>query len=210
MKNEKKQKQLEKLIREGKRDERESLIWFQSGRTVKSVDFQRIENNPYGTEPLTPFELEVKEKLAGAPSPYDELARIEEEEEREQKEHSLRTKLGLLVLRANFSPQEKKCYELHYEKKYSPRDVQSKMRISQFHFCCLRKQIEKKLVSAHQRVEQLPEATKKMGASQMTKRQKEIMKLKNEGMTLKKISEKYGVSIPRIHQILREGVKNIL
>ncbi len=210
MKEQKRRATLERLIKESQRDERESLIWFESGRTVKSVDFQRIENNSNSGVPLSIFELEVKRKLASSPSPYDELVRIEEEEVLEEKEHAQRTKLGLLALRANLSPQEQACYTFFYEMKYSDETVQKRLGISQSHFCHLRDRIQAKLIKTHRKSSQRSYRKKKKGSRPLTERQREVLKLRKQGRTLKQISEQLGVSIVRVHQIIREGVKKFV
>jgi len=197
MKDEKKQKQLEKIIKEGERDERESLIWFQSGRTVRSVDFQRIENNPNDGMPLTHYELEVKSKLASAPSPFDELARVEEEDELERKEHVLKTRLGHLVSKARFSPQQRECYELYFNRGLSPWKVQKKLGISQSHFSHLKQQIERELM----RVNKMSLKPTKI-SKRLTAREKEMMRLRMKGITLKEIAGQYGISHQAVSKIL--------
>lgn len=208
MKNSKKQKQLEKLIREGKRDERESLIWFKSGRTVKSVDFQHIENNPYGTAPLTPFELEVKEKLASAPSPFDELARIEEEEEMEREEHRSKTKLGQLAQKASFSPQQRECYELLYVHKVSDRTARRRLGITNVRLCQLKKEIQESLKKAHEDLAKIAYPSSYQQKKRPTAKQLRAMELRKKGMTLEQIAAELGISFQSVHKLISRGVKN--
>ncbi len=191
-------------------NKREFLQWYQSGRTVRNVDFQRIENNLWNGVPLSPYEFEVKEKLASSPSPFDLLAQAEEEEEKKQRNHELKTKMRILVSRVRFSPLQRECFELFYEKHYSAKTVQKRLNISASHFCHLKERIIEKLIETHAKSSQLIAMKRKKGSSPLTPRQKAILKLRDQGMTLHTISQQFGISTVRVHQIIKESSEKLI
>lgn len=210
MKNSKKQKQLEKLIKEGRQDDRESLIWFRSGRTVQSVDFQRIENNPNGTSPLSPFELEVKEKLASAPSPFDELARQEDEVALEHEEISLRAKMAHLIRGTKLSPRQKRCYELLYLDRLADKEVQKKLGISQSRLSHLKREIKDALIKSHGERRSRQPLLRRKGSRKLTLLQRRVLKLRGQGKTFDQIASELGIAKKNAYLIFKRVQKKYL
>jgi hypothetical protein len=147
MKNLKKEKIVEKFP--GKKAGQSEDCFNLPEKRLRFVDFRRIEENR-NEEGLSAYELEVKEKLASVPSPYDELVRVEEEEELAQKERSDQIKLGLLARKAKMSPQERACYRLLYVEKHPEPKVKKMLGISKSHLSHLKSGIEQAMRKACQ------------------------------------------------------------
>ena len=93
---------------------------------VREVDFSHVENTP-GCRALSPFELEVKRKLAQSPSAKD-LTRAKEIEA--GRIASMRSKLGLLLKQAHLSPRLQACYELLYRERLSDEEAATRLGLS--------------------------------------------------------------------------------
>ena len=147
MKSLKKEKVVEKFP--GKEVGKSEELFNNPEKRLRFVDFRRIEENR-NQEELSSYELEVKEKLACVPSPYDELVREDEEEALALKERSEQIKLGLLARKAKMSPQERACYRLLYVEKLAEPKIRKLLDISQSHLWHLKSGIEQAMKKAYQ------------------------------------------------------------
>lgn len=185
-------------------------LWDSPEERIRFVDLQRIEDNRYG-EPLSPFEIEVKKKLGSAASPYDELARKEEDEEKELEERSLRSKLAHLVQTAELSLQERECYELLYVERLAAEEVLRRLGISHSHLCHLKKRIEETLVKTYRKSMKRSVPRKKRGKRDFTERQREVMRMHfKEKLSLGEIANRLGIKKQTVDGILRRVQKKVL
>lgn len=193
------------------KEEKESLIWFEKGRRTKHADYHRIENNPE-QEVLTPFELEVKEELASVPSPYDELARIESEDELAMNEYKRNAKLGHLAHKAKLSPLQRACYQLVYMDRISEEKVLERLGVSRARLWSLKKSVEIAILRAHQKEKSRETLSKKrrLSGQSLTPYQKSIIELhENQRLSFAEIAKRYGVLKSTIANIYRRVQKNI-
>ena len=196
-----------KIVRTNLEDGRgDSLLWFESKKRIRNVDFHRIENNP-NQDVLTPFELEVKSKLASVPSPYHELARLEDEEHLAKTEQSLKTRLGILVSKAKLTAQQRVCYEFLYVQKLPELEILKRMGITQVRLSQLQLKIEAALRRAYQKQQGKSQIKRKRGVYALTPKQKEILRLhEREGLSFEEIARRFGLSRQTIHEIYRGGL----
>ncbi|HOW59121.1 MAG TPA: sigma factor-like helix-turn-helix DNA-binding protein [Candidatus Omnitrophota bacterium] len=193
------------------KEEQESLVWFEKGRRSRNADYHRIEHNPYQEE-LTPFELEVKENLASAPSPADELARIEAEDELAAEERSRDSRLRHLAQKAKFTPMQRACYQLVYVDRISEEQVQQKLGINQNSLWYLKKRVEAAILKAHKAEMQILALSRKrkLASHSLTPYQKSIIELhEKQGLSFAEIAKRLGVSKSTLTNIYARVQKNI-
>jgi hypothetical protein len=162
----------------GRKGRDERYEWDIPEKRLRFVDFRRIDDNR-NEQGLTPYEQEVKEKLASVPSPYDELVRIEDEEELELKEQALKEKMAALVSNARFTPRQRECYELLYVEKISEEKVEEQLGITQSRLAHYKKEIEEVLVKTYQKSLNPQRAKRRRRRSSqrpLTSHQKEILR----------------------------------
>lgn len=81
---------------------------------IYNVDFMKAEDSD-GAQAMGKFGREIKEKLAAAPSPFDELVFREEEDDREREAcriDGLRSRLHELAAKADLTARQRECFRL--------------------------------------------------------------------------------------------------
>jgi len=113
---------------------------------IREIDFMRVEDTLHGCA-LSPFELEVKDKIASAPSPIDILTQGEDREEKKSHAHYT---LSRLLAYAHLSQVQKACYELLYHECLTDKEAASRMSLSRVRIRTLRFSITQSLLKARQ------------------------------------------------------------
>lgn len=199
------QRENEKGSKSTKETKRRSWEWCR----IYPVDFMRAED-AYDIGALSKLELEVKEKLASSPSPYDELVAKEEEPEKEreaQRIEVLRTKLHELARKAGLSQGQKECFRLLFVERLSIADSAEQMGVSLRRIRLFQQQIESK-IKKHLENEDLAERVKafleKEGAA-LKPLAREILTLRYvKKMGLKDIAKHVGRDVSRISRWLEK------
>lgn len=177
----------------------------------------RVEDTMHGTT-LSPFELEVKEKIASSPSAFEEWAKREEMEERNE---ALRATLTCLVQKAGFSPKQRACYELAFAEGLSDQEVAERLGISRGRIRWLKVQILKALRRAHERERLLREVEERAGEVRedftrlaqkagLSPRERSCCQMIYvEGISEPEAAKRLGVSVRRIRQ-LKKAIRGTL
>ena len=169
---------------------------------TRSVDFMRVEDTMQ-QHPLSHFELKVKEKIACSPSPYEQIARKEDEEEKN--EATLRTLAGLLE-KARLTPKQKACYQLVFMEQLSDKEAAKRLDLAERNLRGLKQSILKalKLVLEKQHIKQLADT------HELTDKQRLVIYLRyEEQLSLKEIAGRLGVTLRAVDDLLGRMRKKI-
>ncbi len=162
---------------------------------TRSVDFMRVEDTMHGF-PLTHFELKVKEKIACALSPYDQIARKEEEDEQNE---LVQRKLAGLLEKAMLTPSQKACYQLVFMEQVSDKEAANRLVLSERSVRRLKKSILEafKQVLEKQRIKQIADS------HDLTKKQRLVISLfYEEQLSRKEIAQRLQTSVPALDKML--------
>ncbi len=167
-------------------------------RRVREVDFMRVEDTQH-EKPLGPFELEMKKKIASAPSPRDLLIEKEEEKEREDQRRLAGERLDSLLRKANLTPNQKACFELLYHEGLSDVEVARKLSVSRERIRLHRRAILKAL----KRIAQREVEAQKVYLRCKTEKQKLIWRLYYEkGLSAREIARRLGRTKSAVNMVL--------
>lgn len=119
---------------------------------VRETDFHSIENPPQNHS-LSPYELEVRYRLAASSSPVDELAR-EEDEKNARIENFVFSRH--LLPKGQFTERQMIFYVLYFYFHYQDKEIARILMISRSRVRTLRKAVEKKLKETRERQKKEP------------------------------------------------------
>ncbi|MDP2629278.1 MAG: sigma factor-like helix-turn-helix DNA-binding protein [Candidatus Harrisonbacteria bacterium] len=161
---------------------------------TREIDFMRIEDTMHG-QPLTHFELKVKAKIACVPSPYEEIARKEDEE---SKSEQIQNTLNELVEKA-LTPKQKAWFHMVYVEELSDREIAKRLNVTDRRVCYLKADTFKAFKRAYekQQIKQL------LDNCDLTEKQRLIAQLRyEEQLTLKEIASRLGVTLRAVDDVL--------
>jgi len=168
---------------------------------TREIDFMRVEDTMHG-QPLSHFELKVKAKIACVPSPYEEIARREDEESRSEQ---VQTTLNDLVEKA-LTPKQKAWFHLVYVEELPDREIPKRLNINERRARALKTATLKAFKRAYekQRIKQL------LDTYELTEKQRLVIHLRyEEQLTLKAIAGRLGVTLRAVDDLLGRMRKKI-
>jgi DNA-directed RNA polymerase specialized sigma24 family protein len=170
---------------------------------TRSVDFMSIEDT-MGDHPLTAFELKVKEKIASVPSPFDELTRKEDEEE---KTGEVQARLAGLIEKARFTPAQKTCFELAYREGFSNQMIADRLGIAIRNV----RRLKRSIIRALKQVYECQRVKTQADACQMTRKQRLAAALRyGERLSEKEIAQRLGISVRGVINLLSRVRKKLI
>jgi len=161
---------------------------------TREIDFMRVEDTMHG-QPLTHFELKVKEKIACVPSPYEEIARREDEESRSEQ---VQNTLNDLVEKA-LTPKQKAWFHLTYVEELPWQEIAKRLGITERRVRQLKAATLKAFKRAYekQRIKQL------LDTYELTEKQRLVIQLRyEEQLSLKEIAGRLGVTPDAVDDLL--------
>lgn len=175
------------------------------GRTrVREVDFLRAEGNVAKGRELAPFELEVKEVMASARSPFAELAAQEERNDEREEKRVSKYRLSCVVRQVKLTPLQAECYQLIWVKKLSENQAAVKLGFSRSRVRNLKKIIRLNLLSALEKEKKWNQLAMKARFACKTEKQRKIWSLYfKEEKTISEIGRDLAMPRQAVQQLLK-------
>ncbi len=166
---------------------------------TRAVDFMRVEDTQGQT--LTHFELKVKEKIACVPSPFEELARKEDEENRSEE---VRNTLRDLVEKA-LTEKQKAWFHLAYVEELPDFEIAKRLGVTKRRVSSLRAEA----LNAFKRVYEKERLKQYLDTCALTEKQRLVIELRFEKrLSYKEIAERLGVTVWAVDDVLKRIRKN--
>ncbi len=170
---------------------------------VREVDFMRVEDAASGQE-LAPFELEVKNELASAKSPFEELVSREKGGREAHLKRIPKYKLACLIRKAKLTPLQVECYRLIWVKGLSDNQTAKKLGFSRSRVRNIKRFILKVLPLTIGKEKNRKLIASKARIACKTEKQRTIWELYfKRGKTISEIAGILSLSRQAVHQVLR-------
>ena len=176
---------------------------------VREIDFMRVEGSLHD-DPLHPFELEVKQKLADSSSPLDELLEKEKHAEERKILRKARSKLTWLLKSNVLTSKQKEYFRLLYVQKRADKDLATRLGVSRSTIRRMRQDIQ---IALHKALAWKNEChrvrkRKEISTLQLTAKQRVVFRLRyKEGLSVSEIARKLGKSRKAIYSVLARVTK---
>ncbi len=172
---------------------------------VREADFMRIEDSAI-RDPLSPFELEVKGRLASAKSPLESLLEDEEHLSRKQALKEQRKKLKKLLRKLGVRQQQ--YFKFFYSRHRKDKEIALKLGISESRVRVIRWSLKTSFINAAKRDQSKEVLKRSIKYKALTKPQKRVWKLYAEkGLSPLEIAQHLGCSKRAVNRILAR-IKN--
>jgi len=174
---------------------------------VREVDFLRLEGTVSG-EPLSLFELKVRELLAASPSPREELEAKESQAGEREARRRMRISLACLRRKA-LSERQARCYELLYLKEKPARKIAEILGVSESRVRHLRSSIRKALERALRREEERKKIRKFLySGPPLTRKQARVFRLRHlKNLSAREIARRMGRTEQGVGQMLKRAME---
>ncbi len=162
----------------------------------------RVEDAASGQE-LAPFELEVKDELASAQSPFEELASREKRGGENQLKRISKYKLSCLVRRTKLTPRQTECYRLIWAKGLSENQTARKLGLSRSRVRDLKQKIICLLTATLEEEKRRNRIASKAHLACKTEKQRKMWDLYfRQGKTIREIAKDLSLSRQAVRQLL--------
>ncbi len=176
---------------------------------VREVDFSRVESSASGDQ-LALFELEVKEGLAAAQSPLNELMAQEESAAEQEAQRITQYRLACVFRKLRLTAQQIECYRCLWGKQMSECETAKKMGLSRSRVRDLKSLIQTRLMSLREMAKINADAGARLRLGCKTPVQVRIWNLRfKKGMTPTEISKEIGMSRQAVCKYLRMISKGV-
>lgn len=176
---------------------------------VREIDFMRVEDAST-RDGLSPFEMEVKNRIAGA-KPLEK--RIEEIEERQIKSGltlAFREKLQKLLSKGVLTKRQRDLYELLYVQKLTDPEIAKRMEVSRVSVRKLRWALKEALKRAARKERELKGFHCKVKQFHLTRTQKSVWRLyQKQGLPVAEIARRLGKTPQAVYWVIQNLVKKI-
>ncbi len=170
---------------------------------VREIDFMRVEDTAQSQE-LAPFELEIKDEIASAESPYEKLASQEKRGGDKELKRVSKYKLTCLMRKAKLTSRQAECYQLIWVKEFSENKTAKKLGISRSRVRDLKQVILSSLASALEKEKNRNRIATKARFACKSKKQYKIWRLYfKQGKTISEIGRDMSLSRQSVHQFLK-------
>ena len=174
---------------------------------MRETDFSRVEGTQ-PEDPLHPFELEVRKKLAGSASSFNDLAAKENQTLGRRKTTATHARLVRLARKGVFTERRQVFFDLFYIECLSDKEIATRLGVSRSTVRWARQEIYrslKKFVTEKESVRQKLKFAKSAG---LTKKQKLIFRLRYEKrLTVVQIARALGKRPCAVWRILQRTRK---
>ena len=168
---------------------------------TREIDFMRIEDTMHG-QPLSHFELKVKEKISCVPSPFEEIARKEEEENRSEQ---VQNTLNELVEKA-LTPKQKAWFQLVYVEELPDEEIAKRLKVTERRV----RQLKAATLKAFKRAYEKQRVKQMADTFELTEKQRLVIQLRyEEQLSLKEIAGRLGVTPDAVDDLLCRMRKKI-
>jgi len=169
---------------------------------IREVDFMRVEDTASGQE-LAPFELEIKDEIASAQSPFEELASQEKREGENQLKRISKYKLSCLIRRTKLTPLQVECYRLIWLKGLTEREAAKKLGFSRSRVRNIKQTIMSSLTLNLEKEKKRDRMAAKAQLACKTEKQRKIWNLYfKQGKTIREIAKDLSLSRQAVRQLL--------
>ena len=159
---------------------------------VREVDFMRVEDAST-RDSLSPFEMEVKDKIAAEMPLLKKALEAEERRIKEQLARVFKAKLNKLLSRGILTERQREFYELFYVKKLTGREIAQIMGVSLSRVRTFRLFLKKSLKKAVMKDKQREFMSSRVKHVQLTRIQKSVWRLyQREGLSVTEIARRLG------------------
>ena len=174
---------------------------------VRETDFSRVEGTQ-PEDPLHPFELEVREKLAGSASSFNDLAAKENQLSGRRKITANHARLVRLSRKGMLTERQRTYFDLFYVECLSDKEIATRLGVSRITVRRFRQAIYlslRKFVSEKDSVRRMSRSVKSAG---LTTKQKLIFRLRYlKGMTVVQIARHLGLRPCGVWRVLQRTRK---
>ncbi len=176
---------------------------------VREVDFMRVEDASTH-DALSPFEMEVKNKIAGAVSGLKGVLDDEETRIKRQLARIFKAKLQKLLSRGVLTGRQREFYELFYVHKLTDPEIAKRMGVSRVRVRKLRWALKETLKRAVKKDREREAVAQKAKYTRLTKNQKLVWRMYHkERLSPSAIALKTGKSPQAIYWVLKNMRKRI-
>ncbi|OGW69658.1 MAG: hypothetical protein A2036_01755 [Omnitrophica bacterium GWA2_50_21] len=176
---------------------------------VREIDFMRVEGS-LQDDPLHPFELEVKKRIADASSPLHEIVERETQEEQRMILRVTRNKLTWLLKEVALTAKQREYFELLYIQKLSNEKVAKKLGVTSSTVRRMMQDVPKALHKALSWNRERRRMLKAISALHLTANQRVVFRLRyREGLSVSEIARKLGKLRTAIYNVLARVTKKI-
>ncbi len=159
---------------------------------VREVDFMRVEDAST-RDSLSPFEMEVKDKIAADMPLLKKALDAEELRIKEQLARVFKAKLNKLLSKGILTERQREFYELFYVKKLTGREIAQIMGVSLSRVRTFRLFLKKALKKAVMKDKQREFMSNRVKHVQLTRIQKSVWRLyQREGLSVTEIARRLG------------------
>lgn len=159
---------------------------------VREVDFMRVEDAST-RDSLSPFEMEVKDKIAAEMPLLKKALDAEELRIKEQLARVFKAKLNKLLSKGILTERQREFYELFYVKKLTGREIAQIMGVSLSRVRTFRLFLKKALKKAVMKDKQREFMSNRVKHVQLTRIQKSVWRLyQREGLSVTEIARRLG------------------
>lgn len=174
---------------------------------VREVDFMRVEDAST-RDSLSPFEMEVKDKIAAEMPLLKKALDAEELRIKEQLSRVFKAKLNKLLSRGILTKRQREFYELFYVKKLTGREIARTMGVSLSRVRTFRLFLKKALKKAVIKDKQREFMSRRVKHVQLTRIQKSVWRLyQREGLSVTEIARRLGKTRQSVHWVF-QNLKN--
>jgi len=174
---------------------------------VRETDFSRVEGTQ-PEDPLHPFELEVREKLAGSASSFNDLAAKENQIFGRRKMTANHARLVRLSREGMLTERQQTYFNLFYVEGLSDKEIAACLGVSRSTVRLLRKEIYRRMrrfIAEKESVRRMFRSVKSAG---LTKKQKLIFRLRyRKGLTVAQIARVLGRGPSAVYYVLERTRK---
>jgi len=159
---------------------------------VREVDFMRVEDASIH-DALSPFEMEVKNKIAAEMPLLKQALEDEELRIKEQLARVFKTKLNKLLLKGVLTKRQREFYELFYVKKHTGRETAQLMGVSLVRVRKLRWSLKNALRKTVMKDKEKEFMRRRVTHIRLTKKEKLVWRLyQKEGLSVTAIARRLG------------------
>ncbi|MDP2646547.1 MAG: hypothetical protein Q8P24_16530 [Desulfobacterales bacterium] len=167
---------------------------------VRTVDFMRIEGT-VNNQPLSTFELDVREKLAVSASPLNFMIQQEDEALRDEQRHEAKQTLKELLKAAHLTRKQLWCYRLVFREGRTIRDTALLMKVSDARICTMVEGIKTTLKRTAAKLENGQMLFERISEMPLEAWEKQLCDLRlRKGLSLRRIAAVMGISWPTVHR----------
>ena len=174
---------------------------------MRETDFSRVEGTQ-PEDPLHPFELEVREKLASSASSFNDLATKENQTFGRRKMTANHARLFRLSREGMLTERQRTYFDLFYVEGLLDKEVAMRLGVSRITVRRFRQEISRRLRKFVSEKEAVRRMFRSVKSAVLTKKQKLIFRLRyRKGLTVAQIARALGMRPRAVYYVLERTRK---